>query len=277
MPVIAMTREMGSLGRDVALGLAEEFGLTLVQHEIVDHVADKMHLGSSAVNRFLEGKANLLERWGIDEKSVTLYTAEEILGLASKGNVLIRGWGATYLLRPVSHVLCVRVCAPMAFRTQVMVERLGMKESAAARREIEKNDAAHSRVMMQLFHADWQDPLLYDIVLNTGHIPVAACVDLIKQLAQQPAFEETPASRTKLADLTLEAQIRSALRGNNKTRRLDSLFDIALESGSGKVTLSGMVDNDDMSYNAETVVASVPGVKSVDNKLIVATHLRYGP
>ena len=57
MTVIAMTREMGSRGRDVAVGLAEELGLELVQHEVVEHVADKMHMRESSVNRFLEGSA----------------------------------------------------------------------------------------------------------------------------------------------------------------------------------------------------------------------------
>ena len=50
MTVIAMTREMGSRGRDVAIGLAEALGLTIVQHEVVEHVADKMHVRESSVN-----------------------------------------------------------------------------------------------------------------------------------------------------------------------------------------------------------------------------------
>ena len=32
-----MTREMGSLGKDVAAGLAEKMGLTVVHHELVEH------------------------------------------------------------------------------------------------------------------------------------------------------------------------------------------------------------------------------------------------
>ena len=83
MTVITMTREMGSLGRDVALGLADRLGLDLVQHELVEHIAEKMHMQESSVNRFLEGKASLLERWGINENDMSLYTAEELLQVAS--------------------------------------------------------------------------------------------------------------------------------------------------------------------------------------------------
>ena len=277
MTVIAMTREMGSLGRDVALGLAEELNLTLVQHEVVDHVAAKMHLGNSTVNRFLEGKAGLLERWGIDEKRASLYTAEEIFELASQDNILIRGWGATYLLRPVSHAACIRVCAPIAERAQELMTRIGLQDQQVAVREIEKSDAAHDKTMTTLFHANWQEPLLYDLVLNTARIPVADCVLLIKQLVSRPAFQPTPESRQQLAHLKLEAQIRSALKSNPKTERLDALFDIELDSEQGHVVISGMVDDDFVSAEAERTIKAVPGIRSVGNQLLIATHLRYGP
>lgn len=277
MTVIAMTREMGSLGKDVALGLAEALDLTLVQHEIVDHVADKMHLGASTVNRFLEGKAGLLERWGIDQKTVSLYTAEEILDIASQGNVLIRGWGAAYLLRPVSHVLCVRVCAPLETRTKTLMERIGISDETLARKEIEKNDAAHTKTMQQLFHAEWRNPMLYDLVLNSARIPVTTCIDLLKTLVDQPTYQETPDSRAQLARLKLEAQIRAALKTNPATRRLDSMLEITLDRDAGKVSLTGMVDNDTLSQEAEKAIAAVPGVNAVDNQLLIATHLRYGP
>ena len=63
----------------------------------------------SEVDHLLEGKASLLERWKIDSKRLPRYTAEEILELAAKGNVLIRGWGAAYLLRAVPRGVCVRI------------------------------------------------------------------------------------------------------------------------------------------------------------------------
>lgn len=277
MAIIAMTREMGSLGKDIALGLSEELGLRLIQHEVVDHVANRMQLGSSAVNRFLEGKAGLLERWGIDEKSVSYHTADEIFEIASHDNVLIRGWGATYLLFPVVHVLCVRVCAPMQARVQVMMARLGLDDEHIARREIEMNDAAHSKAMAHLLHADWTNPLSYDLVINTAHVPTDTGVDIIKRLVSSPAFQPTEESRRKLEELKLNARIRAALKANPKTRTLDRLFEVTLSPDVGAVTVSGMVENDDLSAEAVRTVAAVPGVETVENKLLVATRMRYGP
>ena len=37
MAVIAMTREMGTLGKDVVAGLAQRLGLEVIHHELVEH------------------------------------------------------------------------------------------------------------------------------------------------------------------------------------------------------------------------------------------------
>src|SRR4051795_7460832 len=125
MPIIAITREMGSLGKDVARGLGEELGLPVIYHEVIDHLADRMRVRKSHVIRLLDGSANLLERLTADKTSLSIFTADEIVSLAlqTKGAV-IRGWGATHLLREVPHAVCVRVCAPFEVRKRRMMERL---------------------------------------------------------------------------------------------------------------------------------------------------------
>lgn len=59
MPLIAMTREMGLLGKDVAAALGARLGKPVVHHEIIDQLANKMRLRKSHVIRFLDGKANI--------------------------------------------------------------------------------------------------------------------------------------------------------------------------------------------------------------------------
>jgi hypothetical protein len=60
--MIAMTREMGSLGKDVAAGIAQRANKKVVYHEIIEPIANKMRLRKSHVERFLEGKAGIWER-----------------------------------------------------------------------------------------------------------------------------------------------------------------------------------------------------------------------
>ena len=112
MVAIAMTREMGTLGKDVAQGIADSLGLNVIHSELVEHdLATRLGVKESAVHRYLEGGASVLERWKIDKEKLSRYTAEELLEFARAGNVIIRGWGAVAVLRAVPHVLRVRVCA----------------------------------------------------------------------------------------------------------------------------------------------------------------------
>jgi cytidylate kinase len=177
MTVIAMTREIGSRGTDVAAGVAAELGLEIINSEIVvPHVAGSLGLEQSAVQRYLDGKASFFDRWQIDTRKLSQHTLDQILDLALKDNVLIRGWGAAALFQGIHGVICVRVCAPMALRVRVMMERLGVKDAEAIQQEIERFDAGHSRAMRAAFNFDWNDALLYHIVLNSARVTIDDCV-----------------------------------------------------------------------------------------------------
>ncbi len=272
MAVIAMTREMGSLGKDVALGLSKELGLRLVQHELVGHLAEKMHVRESSVNRFLEGKASLFERWGIDEQEFSLYTTEEILDIAAEGNVLIRGWGAPYVLRRVQHVACIRICASEKFRARTLMRRIGIKDENIALREIRKSDSAHARVMSHLFNADYRNALNYDLVLNPERVSVADCIDVIKHLVSRESFKKTDASARVLEDMRISAHVRAALRANPGTSRPNPSFQVEVVPGTGRVVLTGVAYSQDFRREAEQLAAACSGVTGVDNQLIVVDN-----
>ena len=66
--------------------------------------------------------------------------------------MLIRGWGATLLLRAVPHVACIRVCAPLEVRVERLMERLETDDENLARHEIEVDDAARAGRMGEHFN-----------------------------------------------------------------------------------------------------------------------------
>lgn len=267
MAVIAMTQEMATLGKDVALGVCEALGLQQVRHEVGDVVAGKMHVKKSLIRRIREGKANKIERWAADEKTISIYTAEEVLELAVRGNVLIRGWGATMLLREVAHVPCVRVCAPLEVRVRRLMERLETDDEELARHEIAVDDAARAARMAEHFNVSWFDPVLYDLTLNTARIPAAACIDQVVALARSPAFQETAESRGHLEDLALRARARAALRADRRSEDVDVL----VEARGGVLTLRGIVADDEERALVAEVAGRVKGVGSVTNELRTMT------
>jgi len=263
MTVIAMTQEMATLGKDVALGVCEALGLQQVRHEVGDVVAGRMQVKKSLIRRIREGKANRIERWAADEKTISIFTAEEVYDLAVKGNVLIRGWGATLLLRGVEHIPRVQVCAPMELRVKRLMERLETDDEDLARHEIEADDAARAARMGEHFGVEWGDPALYDLTLNTERIPIADCVDQVVALAKSAAFQETAESRQHLGDLALQARARAALRADGRT----SSTEVLVEARGSVLTLRGIVVNEKEKSLVGEVAAAVPGATGVTNEL----------
>jgi cytidylate kinase len=263
MAVIAFTQEMATLGSDVALGVCEALGLEMVRHEVGDHVAGKMHVKKSLIRRLREGKAGPFERWTADEKSISIFTAEEIYDLAVTGNVLVRGWGATMLLRSVAHVPCVRVCAPKDLRVERLMKRLETDDEKLARHEIDVDDHARASRMSEHFGVHWGDPELYDLTLNTARIPIPTCVDMVVGLARSPAFQETPESRQHLADLALRAKARATLKANPATAGID----VAIDARDGRLILRGIVANEREHALCHEVVGAVAGPAGIEDDL----------
>jgi cytidylate kinase len=263
MPVIAMTQEMGSLAKDVAHSLADTLGLDVMEHEVAEHLSAHMSMSKSAIRRVREGKAGLLERISVDERSLAVYTAQEVLGLADKGNIVLRGWGATCLLRPVSHVVSVRITRSLKNRVEWVANNLETDDLEFAESEIRRSDEAHAARMHQQFGVTWGDPLLYDLVINTDRVSVESAVAQIQSLIGRPEFQETPSSRARLANMTLEAQVRAALKANAATSELR----ILIEANDGLIKLGGIVLRGEERADAERVAAEVAGVKGVDSQL----------
>lgn len=273
MPVIAMNQEMGSLGKDVSEALAEELGLAQVTHEVVDHVAEKMHTRKSLIRRVMEGKAGMLDRMSTNSRSVSTYVAEEVFELAAKGNIIIRGWGATYLLRSIPHIPCIRVCASLDSRVQWMTKRLDTDDDELVLQELRRSDAAHLHNMHVRFGVTWGDPLLYDLVLNTDRVSVAGCVQQIKSLLTLTEFQETAESRRQLSNAALEAHIRGALLSDRDTAHVN----VSISVDDGHVVLEGIVVDDEERKAADRVASSVTGVVSVDDQLkLISARMRDG-
>jgi cytidylate kinase len=217
----------------------------------------------SLIRRIREGKASKIEKWNADEKTISIFTAEEVFDLAAKGNVLIRGWGATLLLRAVPHIPCIRVCAPLEVRVKRLMERLQTDDEQLARREIEVDDAARAARMGESFNVSWGDPTLYDLTLNTERVSIPTCVDHVVRLAKAPEFQETPQSRQLLLDLALQAKALAALKADPRTAGID----ISVEVKQGRVRLRGIVVDDREKALVKEVVEKLPGVKGVDDEL----------
>jgi cytidylate kinase len=275
MTVIAMTREIGSGGTEVAAGVAAALGLKIVNSEIVvSTAAGSLGMTPSTVQRYLDGTASLFERWQIDKRKLSRFTSEQIFALAQEGNVLIRGWGAGALFRDIPHVISVRVCAPLALRERAMMGRLEMNDVDDVRDEIARFDAAHDSAMRASFDIDRADALLYHLVLNAGRVPVDACVKMICQLASDPRFQDDAVTHAAIADKLLESKARAFL-----TERVGvEMASITVAASNAKLIFSGVTSTGNLPARLEKLAREVEGVAAIEDRIqsVPPVSVRFG-
>jgi cytidylate kinase len=273
MTVIAITREVGTRGLDVAEGLAKRLNLDVVNDELIERdIASLAGVSGEVVHRYFAGSATLLERWRTNSKRLSEGTSEGIYQLAAKGNVVLRGWGATYLLRDIPHVMCVRICAPISVRQEVLVERGLAPNAMEARDLIERQTSANDRVIRRLFGTDGKDASIYAVVLNTARLSVEMCIEQLALLASSAAFQETPKSSQALMDRLIHVRVQTAF---DKRFATDVRFSrIVVDVVDGRVTLTGETVSDYANDTAVRFVQDVEGVAGVRSEIAVGSFPR---
>jgi len=272
MPLIAMNREMGSLGKDVAQKLAQALGLKVQHHEIIDHLANRARIRKSHVISFLEGSQGFFERLTTDEVKLRVLTADEIASSAeSTPGVVLRGWGATSLLKDVPH--CVRVCVSASRRERVkrMMWRLEHGDEKVVGGIVDENDRSAQAVMRRHFHVDVRDINEYDVGFNTDRMSVDQCVDKVLAMVKSPQFQETEASHAKLRDVAITHHVRAALRTHAST----SHCWVRVTTMHGRVVLEGIVDGDEQRVACADIAGRIKGVLDVQNRLRTEEQRSY--
>ena len=210
MTVFAFTRETGTLGRTVAAELARQLEIAFVDHDELDaRIIDRMLRDGDARAGSCGGTGAALAALRADARQVASYAAEEIMTLALASDVVIRGWEAPAILQSIPHVISVRLAAPLPFRVRRLMRRRGISTGSALV-EIERDEACRVAMLRQQLGAVQAaprvQPVFYDAVLNTGRLPVAACVHQLVDLTESRTFRQTAISRGMLERRIRELQ-----------------------------------------------------------------------
>lgn len=194
--IVAIGRELGAGGVEIGERIAQRLGAELLDKQIVDLVAARLGAPTSYVEARDENVEGFVDRlfrvitsaypeayaaeglpdWS-EERMVEL-TASIIREHASSHSLVVIGRGAPMLLRDRRDAVRAFITAPFDVRVQRVRVRTGLSADEAAR-EIKKNDQHRLAYMQQHYHADWRDPQLYDIVVNTEHIGPDTAAGLI--------------------------------------------------------------------------------------------------
>lgn len=265
MSVVAISQTLGSLGDEIGHALAERLGWRFADREIILAAADRYGEKTVELERATESRPSLWERLADTQRHYLTFLEAIIFEMASADNVVFSGRGVPFVLREVRHVLRVRITAPLAARAQRVARQHAMPTDAATQLTRQSDRERAARVKF-LYHMDWDDPMLYDLLLNTERVDVEEGVRVIRQAIEAPRLQPTEASRGALRDLSLTVRAKAALLVDGQTR----LLPLAVSCRNGEVVLSGVVPHEGLRKVAEEAVARIDGVTRVRNDVSVS-------
>lgn len=197
MSAIIVSRQYGSGGGELAARLSRRIGWQLVDHQLVAEVARRLGITEADAQARDERAAGLVSRvvnalltmapegpvtpdqLPSDPDELYHHTVRHIIDDALRlHHVVIVGRGAQALLLDRRDVLRIRIVAPLEARVAYVALREGLPEPAArARIQLKERDRA--RYLQTHYHRHPDDPLLYDLTVNTGVIDLDSAVDLV--------------------------------------------------------------------------------------------------
>ncbi len=261
MAVVTVSRGAGSKGQAFARQLADRLGYELVSREDVVQAAAKSGVPAERLQKALLEAPGFWDRLTLDRKRYLAFVQAALSERARKDRIVYEGNAGHLLLRGVSHVVCIRLLAPLSHRVQTAVETLGMSHDEAVR-YIESSDHERENWTRFLYGVDWLDAALYDVTLNLRTLLIDGAVEAALAVVQRPEFAPTGESRSAMENLVLESRVQAALASNGET----AAAAVQVHAGDGVVSLRGRVRPARMVDAVLGVVGRVDGVKEIDSR-----------
>ncbi len=272
MAIFTVSREAGSLGTEIAQAVALELHYEYLDREKIEKALVDHGVPMPDVEKFDEKKPPFWVSWQIQSRRFLHVIQAVVYDFARRGNTVIVGRGGQVLLRKIPGVAHLRFTAPVASRVGRIMAREKVDEKQATRL-LHRSDRDSAGFLRFFFDVDWEDPSLYDLVINTQRISADTAVAMIAKLAESPELlAGARIAEEKLTDLSLGQKVEEALLdllGLNT--RL-----VHIQVDHGVVTLRGSVVSGLELENAQRAVAQIEGVANVDNQLTVGKFYPYG-
>jgi cytidylate kinase len=272
MAIFTVSREAGSLGTEIAQAVAQKLHYEYLDKEKIERALVDRGVPVPEVERFDEKKPPFWVSWQIQSRRFLHAVQAAVYDFARRGNTVIVGRGGQVLLRDIPGAGHLRFTAPFPTRVARVMAREKVDEKQATRL-IHRSDRDSAGFLRFFFEVDWQDPALYDLVINTQRISPDTAVEIIARLAESPEIlAGAKEAEEKLTDLSLEQKVEAAL--------LDllglNIRLIHIHVARGVVTLKGSVVSGVELENTQRAVAQIDGVADVDSQLTVGKFYPYG-
>ena len=181
--VIAISRESGCGGHEIAVRCAHKKGIPLYDKKTIRELAEKRGLRTD-LPEFSDDDTPivpaLLGVMGDDRRSLKAMMHE----LAVKGDCVVVGRCGDLLAdMPDVEMLSFFIHADLDVKIARLMERKGLSPEQA-RRRIERIDRSRKLYFEHFAHKNWRSCRSYNFSLDSGFLGLNACVDAILHLSE---------------------------------------------------------------------------------------------
>ena len=201
MPIITVSRELGSFGTQIAEEVAARFNTVCVDKQVLAEMARQADV---SVEVIVEAEEQLLSRpMVVSEEMRALFSGQHkrtgglltegnyveqmggaIRALAEQGNVVFLGRGSQLILAQHPGCLHVHLYAPPEVRAARIQARRKLTDPAVGARIVRQFDEQRREWFKRFFKgANWKDARHYHLMIDTARIPAELAVDLIAAAA----------------------------------------------------------------------------------------------
>ncbi|SYZ72753.1 conserved hypothetical protein [Candidatus Zixiibacteriota bacterium] len=183
-PIVTVSRLKGSGGTVIASRLAEKLHYQLLHREVIDEICSSSGYRRQVIESLDDRIRSRIELWFegifkgsyIDASDYLKQLYKVIMSIAEHGGVVVVGRGANFIL-PREQVFSLRVTASKERRIENLMHYLSLTHDQAEK-EIRETDKARAEFIHSHFKRNIDDPLAYDLTIDTTFIEVEAAVNL---------------------------------------------------------------------------------------------------
>ncbi len=272
MAIITISRQLGSLGTDIATKLKEELSFRdLGKESLESRLIQKYGLPEEKVEQYDEKKPAFWDLFSSDKDKYLHFLKTATYEFAREGNCLLIGRGGQALFQDIPGVLRVRIVAPLELRIERLKERHHY-DDRLAEQMIRHSDHDRAGFHRFFFHINWEDYHLYDLMINTQALTTATAVQLIRDALQAYGVaDKEQAAASKLKDACLAQEVATIILYEEHI----PIHFLEVSSVSGLVTLRGSAMTSEDISRSEAVAGRVAGVKNIVNEIYCIPHT-YG-
>ena len=191
--VVTISRNFGALGKEVGQLLADTLEVRCCDRFILQEVARRAEIDEELVRVLDEHISHIDRHWWENLLKKDKFTYEEyykhlvktVLSISLKGGVII-GRGANLILGP-ERAFRVRIVGSPHQCARRVAERENISMDDAMQKVLEV-DRERAEYIRKLYDTDIDDPLSYDLVLNSDRYDHVQLVELILEAMQKSGY-----------------------------------------------------------------------------------------